>query len=399
MARDNTARTRLVVAVSHPIQHFVSFYRALAADASIDLHVIFSAPIGVTPYYDEEMRSEIAWNMDMLAGYSHEFLDSREGRQVSFWSMNSPRVAERLAAARPDAIIIYGYAQMNPLRALFWARRHRVPVMMISDSEQLQHRAWWKRVAKSVLVRRVYGACTAFLSVGDRNEDHYRDYGARDEAIFRSPFTIDEASFRAAAHDRARHRAAVRAELGIPDDCKVLLFVGKLSARKRPDDLIAALKVLQDRNRTGYRALFLGNGELTNTLSATAKAESLPAIFAGFVNVDRLPPLYAASDILVHPSQHDPHPLICSEAACVGLPMILSDRVGAMGATDVARPGENALSFPCGNIERLVDIVLEIGEDPARLAAMGVRSRRIFDELSIARSVAGVKEALRYAGA
>ena len=65
MARDNAAPTRLVVAVSHPIQHFVSFYRALAEDPSIDLHVIFSAPIGVKPYYDEEMRSEIAWNMDM----------------------------------------------------------------------------------------------------------------------------------------------------------------------------------------------------------------------------------------------------------------------------------------------------------------------------------------------
>jgi hypothetical protein len=70
-----------------------------------------------------------------------------------------------------------------------------------------------------------------------------------------------------------------------------------------------------------------------------------------------------------------------------------------MGATDIARPGENALSFPCGNIERLVDVVLEVGEDPVRLAAMGVRSQEIFEELSIARSVAGVKEALRYAGA
>lgn len=397
MATDNTTRTRLVVAVSHPIQHFVSFYRALAADPAIDLHVIFSAPIGVKPYYDQEMRSEIVWNMDMLAGYSYEFLDRHEGRQVNFWNMNSPHMTERLAAARPDAIIIYGYAQMNPLRALFWARRHRVPVIMISDSEQLQHRPWWKRALKSVVVRRIYGACTAFLSVGDRNEEHYRHYNARDEAVFRSPFTIDEASFRAAALDRTRHRATIRTELNIPDDCKILLFVGKLSARKRPGDLLAALKVLHDRDPNGYHALFLGNGELISALGVAAK--SLPATFAGFVNLDRLPQLYAASDILVHPSQHDPHPLICSEAACVGLPMILSDRVGAMGRTDIARPGENALSFPCGDVERLVEVVLNIGEDPARLAAMGVRSREIFDELSITRSVAGVKEALHYAGA
>lgn len=389
--------TRLVIAVSHPIQHFVSFYRALAADAAVDLHVIFSAPIGVKPYFDEEMRSEIAWNMDMLEGYSHEFLDSREGGRVSFWSMNSPRMAERLTAARPDAIIIYGYAQMNPLRALFWARRHHVPVIMISDSEQLQQRAWWKRIAKSLFVRRVYGACTAFLSVGDRNEDHYRAYGARNEEIFRSPFTIDETCFRAAARHREKHRAAVRAEFAIPNDSKVLLFVGKMSDRKRPNDLVAALKVLHARGRAGYHALLVGNGELIEALRA--EAGSLPATFAGFINVDRLPHLYAASDILVHPSQQDPHPLICSEAACVGLPMILSDRVGAMGPTDIARPGENALSFPCGDIERLADAILKIGENPARLTAMSLRSQEIFNETSMAQSVAGVKEALRYAAA
>ena len=39
-------RKKLVIVVSHPIQHFVPFYRALAQEDSIDLTVIFCSRIG-----------------------------------------------------------------------------------------------------------------------------------------------------------------------------------------------------------------------------------------------------------------------------------------------------------------------------------------------------------------
>ena len=46
------APVRLAIVVTHPIQHFVPFYRALAADPGIDLHVLYGAPIGVKSYFD-----------------------------------------------------------------------------------------------------------------------------------------------------------------------------------------------------------------------------------------------------------------------------------------------------------------------------------------------------------
>lgn len=389
-------RIRLAIVVSHPIQHFVSFYRALARHDDLNLHVLFGAPIGVKPYYDEEMRSKIAWNMDMLSGYSHEFLNPREGLSVSFRSINSPKIGERLAAFGPDAVIVYGYSQMNALRALLWGRRNRVPIIMISDSERLQHRAGWKTTVKESLLPHLFRRCSAFLSVGDRNEEYYRHYGAQPVAIFRSPFTIDEDRFRAAASDRNALRHAAREELGIPDDATVLTFVGKLSPRKRPGDLVRALKILKERGQSQYHALFLGNGELFDQLSQEAIGAELPATFAGFVNVDRLPKLYAASDVLVHPSELDPHPLICSEAACMGLPMILSDLIGAVGTTDIAREGENAIVFECGDVASLADAVMSLGEDDRRRKAMASRSKEIFDELDMRCSVAGVEGALAY---
>ena len=57
--------------------------------------------------------------------------------------------------------------------------------------------------------------------------------------------------------------------------------------------------------------------------------------------------------VQVHPSQADPHPLITSEGACMGLPMIYSDRIGAVGPTDIAREGENVIVYPCGDTAAL----------------------------------------------
>jgi glycosyltransferase involved in cell wall biosynthesis len=123
---------------------------------------------------------------------------------------------------------------------------------------------------------------------------------------------------------------------------------------------------------------------------ARAAETGVDARFAGFVNVDKLPALYAAADMLVHPSQADPHPLICSESACIGLPMLLSDRIGAAGPTDIARPGENALIFPCADTTALAGLIDALSGDDARRAAMGARSLEIFDELDIKASIAGV---------
>ncbi len=386
---------RLAIIVTHPIQHFVPFYRALAADPGIELHVLYGAPIGVKAYFDKEMQSEISWNMDMLGGYSHEFLDEVPASgQSSVREPNSPEIGTRLKAFRPDVVLVYGHAQANVYRAIWWCRRNKVPLMTIGDSELLRERTTTTRLAKEIVVRQIFRRYSAFLSVGDRNADFYAYYGAPRDRIFRCPFTIDEATYRAAKADRPALRAEARQTYGIADDAIVALFVGKLSNRKRPIDLVEALAQTRGRKVT---ALFAGNGEQMEPAKARAAEAGVDARFAGFVNVDKLPALYAAADMLVHPSQADPHPLICSESACIGLPMLLSDRVGAAGPTDIARPGENALIFPCTDTAALAGLIDELSIDDARREAMSARSLEIFDELDIEASVAGVHRGMETA--
>ena len=389
-------KTRLAIVVTHPIQHFVPFYRAIAADPGIELHVLYGAPIGVQAYFDREMQSEISWNMDMLGDYSHEFLgDVPPDGRLGVRQPSSPLIAERLKAFGPDVVLVYGHAQANVFRAIWWCRRNKVPLMTIGDSELLTERSAVRRIAKDGIVRAIFRRYSAFLSVGDRNADFYAHYGVPRDRIFRCPFTIDETTYRAARADRAKLRAEARREYGIAEDAIIALFVGKLSSRKRPVDLIEALA----QTKSKVTALYAGNGEEMEAAKARAAATGVDARFAGFVNVDKLPALYCAADMLVHPSQADPHPLICSESACVGLPMLLSDRIGAAGPTDIARPGENALIFPCADIAALAGLIDTLAGDPARRTAMGERSLAIFDELDIHTSVAGLHRGVETARA
>ena len=85
-----------------------------------------------------------------------------------------------------------------------------------------------------------------------------------------------------------------------------------------------------------------------------------------------------------------------SEAACVGLPLLISDRVGAAGPTDIAREGENAVVYPCGDVRALAAALLRLGREPETVERMSKASLRIFGELDTNKSVAGALAAIEF---
>ena len=394
---DEAPLVRLAIVVSHPIQHFVPFYRALSQRSEIELTVIYASRIGVEPYFDRDMNTEISWNMDLLGGYDHVFLPEADTITRSGpLTVNNPSVGAALADIRPDAVLIYGYSQLTSLRALWWCRREKVPAMMISDSELRQARSGTRHAVKKMALPIVLKQFSAFLTVGDCNEDYYRHYGVPEQRLFRSPFTIDEALYRGARSDRTQRRTEARARYGIDDGDLVFLTVGKINERKRSADVVAVARRLRGETSPPIRFLLAGNGALMDELSEEIEREKLPVTMAGFVNVDVLPDLYAAADAILHPSSKDPHPLVMSEGACLGLPLLISDRVGAAGPTDIARPGENAMIFPCGDVEAICQAVQMLANDAALRQTMANRSVGIFEELDMERSVQGVVDALAF---
>lgn len=390
-------KIRLAVVVSHPIQYYAPYYRAIAAEGSVEIKAFFCSKIGLGIRDPEGMGVEISWATDLLSGYDHEFLPEADTiTRTTFKTVDNPSVTAHLNAYQPDVLLLHGYAQKSLVRALIWARRHGIPVMSISDRSFFGRTTRPRRAARRVVLPLILKQFSAFLNIGDSIDRFYSSFGAKREQIFRVPNMLDQAFWRA-REARAEERAGVRAELGLKDEF-VVLYVGKFYSTKRPDDLIAALEIIQARKRSQrpISMMFAGDGETRAGLEERARRGNLPARFLGFVNIDRLPKIYCAADALGHPASMECYGTITVEAAVCGLPLILSDRVGAIGPTSIARPGENTLVYPCGDAKALADAIETLANDPALLRRTSEASLRLSKDHDGGMSVGNTLRAIDY---
>lgn len=393
-------KTRLAVVVSHPIQHFVPFYRAIAADPAFDLCVFYCSKIGLESYFDQQMNSEIKWGMDMLGGYQSKLLDEASAiKDTGFFAVNNPSMQRALSDFGAEAALLFGYGSISQLRALAFCRWKGVPALLMGDSELKRRRPLAKRLVKEPVVRLLLDQFAAFLTVGRANEEYYESYGVTSARMFHAPFTIDETLYRRARVEREDRRAALRKRLGIAPEAFVVATIGKVTASKRTADIVEAAKLLRSQRGAASPIQFLiaGDGAERKRLQATATELDLPIHFLGFVNVDGLPDVYCAADVVAHPSEKDAHPLVLSEAACIGLPIIVSDRVGAIGAADIVQPGRNGLVFPCGDVGAFTEHLLRLRDDPTLFARMARGSLDIFETQCLKQSLDGLKRAVEFA--
>jgi glycosyltransferase involved in cell wall biosynthesis len=392
-----TGPVRLAVVISHPIQHHVHLFRALAKDPRFQLRVFFCTQIGVKAYHDREMDKEIIWSGDLLAGYAHEFLVEGDAVQrFTFWSINNPSVSARLAEFKPEAVFLSGYNYMTTLRALSWCRRRGVATMMMSDGAGGQARSGWKTSLRKIVVARLLDLYGGFLTVGDRNDAFYAEFGVGKARRFRAAFPIDEVSHRAALAYKTTSMQSIRERHGLTADTFVYLAVGKLSPRKRTSDMIAAIAQLSRKTalKRPVHLLICGDGAERDRLAAQIAEQAAPATLVGFVNLDQLPNYMAASDVMVHAAEIENFGLVCAEAALMELPLIVSDVVGAVGPTSVARPGSNALIFPCRDIDALEAAMFRLLTDATLYRSMSIASRAAFGDNDMRTCIAGLRLAI-----
>jgi glycosyltransferase involved in cell wall biosynthesis len=95
--------------------------------------------------------------------------------------------------------------------------------------------------------------------------------------------------------------------------------------------------------------------------------------FLGFLNQSKIPGAYAASDVLVLPSEYETFGMVVSEAMACGLPAIVSDHVGAR--FDLIDGHGTGIVYPAGNVDSLAGVLHEILPDSERLRRMGEAAR------------------------
>jgi alpha-1,6-mannosyltransferase len=172
------------------------------------------------------------------------------------------------------------------------------------------------------------------------------------------PLGIDSTVF----HPQRRD-AALRAQLGLDPDSRLLVYAGRFTPEKKLDVLVEAVGKLGKP----YHLLLVGGGDaLPETIAPAPWLTHMP-----FKRAQRqLARLLASADVLVHPGDCETFGLIVLEAMACGLPVVAVDGGGVAELVDtgtgiLARP--NSADSLAGAIEAIYQ---------GDMAAMGQAARR-----------------------
>jgi glycosyltransferase involved in cell wall biosynthesis len=378
---------RLAIVASHVIQYQDPFFRLLAQDSEIDLTVLYCSKAGAETYRDEDMKTTLAWDIDLLQGYSYRFLRNLAGDgNAGYLRLINPGIVPELIRGRYDAVIfMFGWGAVTALLGMGACWITRTPFFLYGDSSFPPPERTFRAKLRAWSLRRLFARATGFMVSGKLNADYYRHYGADERTFFLLPWAVDNARFAAASPDALRER------YGIADDAVVILFSAKLVRRKDPMTLLRAFEGMKHRGRAAL--VFMGDGEMRNELETYTREHGVENVhFLGFINQREIPPHYATSDVFVLPSIYEPRGAVVNEAMACGLPVIVTDRCGSIG--DIVQENDNAFIYPAGDAVALRDALDTIVSDDGLRVRMGRRSREIIADWDFARGVRGVRQML-----
>jgi glycosyltransferase involved in cell wall biosynthesis len=335
------------VVLSHPTQYYCPWFRWLRTHTTLEFRVFYLWDFGVTTRHDPQFGLPFAWDVDLLAGYDSEFVPNRAARPGTerFWGMRNPALPGRLAAWRPDVILLFGYHYATHLRTIAWGRWHGVPLVFRGDSHLLgQPRP---SVLKRLALRMLYSQFTAVTYVGAANRAYFETFGVPADRLHFAPHAVNHEHFdpHLSSHQEAARR--LRADLGLAPGRRVVLFAGKLLPRKQPRALLEAFLSAPPPDTV---LLFVGDGEEKTALQArAAQTQDADVRFLPFANQSEMPARYLLADLLVLPSQGNSETwgLAVNEAMHMGIPCLVSDVVGCQ--RDLVTDGDTGWVFRTGD--------------------------------------------------
>jgi glycosyltransferase involved in cell wall biosynthesis len=341
--------TRVTVVSPEPTPYRAPLFDLIAARYEIDLTVVYAAWTVAGRTWSVEPRHEAV------------FLDGPRlpgaGRVLRHDYPLTPGIFRALRSAQPDAIVVSGWSTFASQAAIAWSRMKRVPYILLVESHDLGPRASWRRVVKGAVVPPIVRGAASVLVVGSAARDSVVARGAAPERVRMFANTVDVPRW----IERAERLSAK------PHDGVVVLSVGRDVPEKAFDVLAAACA------------------------EAGVELETI----AGGASEEELAQRYVDVDVFALLSRHEPWGVVVNEAAASGLPLVLSDRVGA--ARDLLRDGENGFLVPADDAGAAAAALRKLAADPELRRQMGERSRDLVRgwsyEPSVENFVAAVREA------
>jgi glycosyltransferase involved in cell wall biosynthesis len=260
------------------------------------------------------------------------------------WSVG--RQLERaLGEFQPDAVVSY-WLHPDGAVAVRAARRAGIPaITMVGGSDLLIHGRGGRRRAR--MLSTLHKA-DAVVAVSNNIARVLVEDGLPPDKVHVVRRGVDRALF------CPGDQAAARRRLGLPDERKILVAVGRLVPVKGFEHLVDACQLLFQRG-VNLECHVLGGGPLRNALQSRALEAGLAGrmLFRGDISQSLLPEWYRASDLVVLSSLSEGVPNVLLEAICCGKRFVATN-VG--GVAEVADPQVHTL-VPAADPRAMADAI------------------------------------------
>ena len=162
-----------------------------------------------------------------------------------------------------------------------------------------------------------------------------------------------------------------RRGLGIGENEKVLLFVGRLVVVKKFELILEVTRQLAGKGLP-VKLVVVGDGSLREHYERLAALLGDKVIFVGKVPATAVKDYYAIADALVLSSRSEGLPAVVMEAAACGVPSVVSN-VG--GLAELVRHGETGFLYEPDDIDSFTHYTESLLTNPEMAVAMGKRAR------------------------
>ncbi len=361
----------------------IPVFNALAQRPEVDLHVVFLSENDPTLRQWRVYKDEIKFHYDVLPSWRR-----RLGGYNVLLNRGMRAALSRIA---PDVILCGGYNYLASWSAACWARHHRVPLLLWSESTAFDRRHQYSVV--EFMKARFLRLCTEFVVPGTSSLNYLKELSIGEQRIFTARNAVDTSLFSKLAEASRQDESRVRARHHLPD--RYFLYVGRLVKAKGVFDLLDAYAELKSEIRSKVGLVFVGDGPEHEELMKRASPISGTIQFLGFAHREELPEIYALAEGLIFPTHSDPWGLVVNEAMACGSPVVITTVAGC--ALDLVQNDWNGFVIPPRDASQLALAMENLASDPARRREMGRRGRERIEAYSPAAWADGIVNAVQSA--
>jgi glycosyltransferase involved in cell wall biosynthesis len=238
------------------------------------------------------------------------------------WMGITPTLPLALACLpRPDVVHIFGFRDPVTTGTATWCRLKRLPYVFepLGMFEPRLRKVALKRTLDTTLYRGVARGASVVVVASERERDDVVACGVAPEKVRVRGNGFPEPKTERLGSDPGGVRP-LRAELGIPKDAPLILYVGRRAAGKGIEHLIDAAREIPEAH-----VVIAGPDDRHGVTVAGERVHTLP--------MTEEPPraLYPQADVFVLPSAGESFGMVAAEAAAAGTPVVVSDRCGVAG--------------------------------------------------------------------